>query len=109
MVNDSEALDAMNRIMQRWAAEGNSVSTEELRETAGSDYIIHNDKVAKCKRKDVKINHKFGRVVETGGHFWVGVGLNGRWLQDDIDGPVIVERYNAIKDELRIRNEKHTV
>ena len=106
MVNDIEALDAMYEIMQRWAAEGNSISTEELAEIAGSDYTIHNDKVGKCHSYNVPIKHKFGRVVETGGHFWVAVGHYDRWLMDDTYGPVIVERYNVLKAENEERNRK---
>lgn len=97
MVNDREALDAMYEIMQRWASEGNSISTEELAEIAGDDYTIHNSKTDKCLRKKPRITHKFGRVVETGGHLWVAVGLNDRWLMDDTHGRTIVERYDAMK------------
>lgn len=105
MINDSEALDAMHEIIKRWNADGGSISTEELAAMAGKKYTVHNGNPVKFSRK-CKISHKFGRVVETGGHFWVAVGLHDRWLMDDTYGPVIVERYNALKDELRIRNNK---
>ena len=100
MVADRIALDAMSGIVQRWQKEGGSLSTDELSALAGNNYIIHSGTICRNGRKRAGITHRFGRVVETGGHFYVAVGVNGdRWIQADEEGSVIVERYNVIKAE----------
>ena len=105
MVNDSKALDAMYEIVKRFHAEGGTVSTKELAAMAGDDYTIHSDKRDKQGRK-AKIKHIFGRVVETGGHLWVAVGVHDRWIMDDTYGRIIVERYDFLKEEMRKKSEK---
>ena len=103
MVNDREALDAMYEIVQRWRTEGGAVTTKDLAAMAGDDYTIHTDKRDKQGRK-AKIKHIFGRVVETGGHLWVAVGVHDGWIMDDTYGRIIVERYDAIKSEFAKKN-----
>lgn len=105
MINDSEALDAMHETIKRWNVEGGSISTEELIALAGDDYTVHNDKRDKLNRRG-KLTHKFGRVVETGGHFWVAVGLHDRWLMDDTNGRIIAERYKILKQANKDKNSK---
>ena len=98
MVNDRIALDMTAKVVQRWKTEGGSITTQQLQELAGNDYIIHSGTICRNGRKSAGITHKFGRVVETGGHFYVAVGVNGDlWMQADDEGKVIAERYKAIK------------
>lgn len=105
MVSDIKALDAMSRIVQKWRKEGGSISTAELAELAGDDYTVHSD--TNSKHRPLALKHKFGRVIETGGHLWVAVGVNGdRWVMDDTDGQVIVEVYNRLKAEMDAKREK---
>lgn len=101
MVADRIALDMTAKVVQRWMEEGGSISTEELQKLAGNDYTIYNGTICRNGRKNAGIKHKFGRVVETGGHFYVavGVGVADDWMQADDEGPVMVDRYKAIKAE----------
>ena len=101
MVADRIALDAMSGIVQRWQREGGNLSTDELQELAGNDYIIHSGTICRNGRKSAGITHKFGRVVESGGHFYVavGVGVADDWVQADEEGKTIVERYTVLREE----------
>lgn len=102
MIADRQALDATSKVVDRWSREGGSISTEELKELAGSNYTIHNGNICRNGRKSSGITHKFGRVVETGGgHFYVavGVGVSDDWMQADEEGRTIVERYAALREE----------
>lgn len=101
MVNDRQALDEMSNLVGRWSREGGSISTSELQKLAGNDYTVYNGTICRNGRKSAGIKHKFGRVVETGGHFYVavGVGVSDDWMRADEEGPVIAERYKVIKAE----------
>ena len=101
MIADTIALDAMERVIRRWQTEGGTISTGELQELAGSDYTIHNGNICRNGRKSSGITHKFGRVVEAGGHFYVaiGAGVSDDWMQADEEGRTIVERYAALREE----------
>lgn len=99
MVADRIALDMTAKVVQRWMEEGGSISTGELQKLAGDNYTIYNGTICRNGRKSAGIKHKFGRVVETCGHFYVavGVGVSDGWMQADDEGKVIAERYKAIK------------
>lgn len=111
MINDRIALDMTAKAVQRWKTEGGSITTQQLQELAGNDYIIHSGTICRNGRKSAGITHKFGRVVETGGHFYVavGVGMADDWMLADEEGKVIAERYKAIKaDNDQKSNERKT-
>ena len=101
MINDRTALDMTANVVQRWKTEGGSITTQELQKLAGNDYTIHNGTICRNGRKSSAITHKFGRVIETGGHFYVavGVGVSDDWMQADEEGRTIVERYAALREE----------
>lgn len=107
MVSDSIALDMMFRVVQRLNRDGGSISTEELQKLAGNDWTAYNGTISKRKAA-TKITHRFGRVVETNGMWYVAVGVVGeRWMRADEEGPVMAERYKLIKAENDARNAKY--
>lgn len=104
MTNNTKALDAMYAIIHRMNDETVTMTTDELREIVGDDYTIHTDRVDKQWRKP-SFKHKFGKVIETGGHFWVAASLGDTWVLDDTYGPVIVAVYDELKADMAEKRE----